>query len=198
VSEAEILEVLACPDIEVEPPLDVMLPDHLVPPERLATDLQVRLWEAGFLWGGGHGQSGAGGGRAAAADILVPPERLATDLQVGGGGTVADNIMKQPPGVVATCSTQAKLATPAAKPLPVAADCGDSFMTILIAEMAALGNMCQPGILTALLVTNRSCSPASFLSRVICRAGWTKHLRLLTQLWRGPPLTQTLASRSGG
>jgi hypothetical protein len=42
VSAEEILEVLACPDIEPEPPLDVMLPDHLVPPERLAADLQVR------------------------------------------------------------------------------------------------------------------------------------------------------------
>lgn len=41
VSEAEILSVLSSPEIEVDPPLDVTLPDHLVPPERLETDLQV-------------------------------------------------------------------------------------------------------------------------------------------------------------
>lgn len=40
-SEAEILSVLSSPEIEVDPPLDVTLPDHLVPPERLETDLQV-------------------------------------------------------------------------------------------------------------------------------------------------------------
>jgi hypothetical protein len=64
VSEAEILEVLACPDIEVEPPLDVMLPDHLVPPERLATDLQVGcclLLAFNFLFEGeGFSQRGSG------------------------------------------------------------------------------------------------------------------------------------------
>jgi len=42
VTAEEILEVLASPDVEVDPPADVMLPDHLVPPERLAADLQVR------------------------------------------------------------------------------------------------------------------------------------------------------------
>jgi hypothetical protein len=52
VTPEEILAVLACPDVELEPPVDVMLPEHLVPPERLEADMQVRVLKGCVCWPG--------------------------------------------------------------------------------------------------------------------------------------------------
>jgi hypothetical protein len=83
VTPQEILEVLACPDVEVEPPLDVMLPDHLVPPERLAADMQV-----GFCWGArGRGFQCArgGGGMLVGVGAAQDNQRLADMLATQHG-----------------------------------------------------------------------------------------------------------------